>query len=152
MSIEESQEICQEKWNNLTTSPANSIDARLTPSVTNSNPNNCNSDTRLTPRVKNSTDTNTDTVPSKKKLWFDDLTTITTTTLEANVTTNSEPMDEDINFVDDILDSTCEMEDVQSVQSLDWDDEFNVEVWSVSKAQNWPFRPLTELTELNDKR
>ena len=67
-----------------------------------------------------------------------------TTTLEANVTTNSEPMDEDINFVDDILDSTCEMEDVQSVQSLDSDDEFNVEVWSVSKAQNWPFRPLTE--------
>ena len=25
------------------------------------------------------------------------------------------------------------------VESLDSDDEFKVEVWSVSKAQNWPF-------------
>ena len=30
------------------------------------------------------------------------------------------------------------------VESLDSNDKFNVEVWSVSKAQNWPFRPLSE--------
>ena len=30
------------------------------------------------------------------------------------------------------------------LESLDSDDEFNVEVWRVSKAQNWPFRPLSE--------
>ena len=95
--------------------------------------------------MTNSTDTNIDHVPSKKKLRFeDDLTTVMTTTSEVNATTSSEPMDDDINFVYDILDSTCEMEDVQSVQSLDSDDEFNVKVWSVSKARNWPFRPLAE--------
>ena len=50
----------------------------------------------------------------------------------------------DLEFVDNILDVTSETVPQDELESLDSDDEFNVEVWSVSKAQNWPFRPLSE--------
>ena len=119
--------------NSLTTSPTNGTDAKLTPSVTNSNPVNCNSDARPTASVTTSTDT--ENVLSKKKLRFeDDLTTSVKTMSENSVTPNNKPMDDDLQFVDDILDTTAEMEDVESVQSLESDDEFSMEVWSESKA------------------
>ena len=50
----------------------------------------------------------------------------------------------DLEFVDNILDVTSETVPQDELESLDSDDEFNVKVWSVSKAQNWPFTPLSE--------
>ena len=46
---------------------------------------------------------------------------------------------DDLEFMDDILDVTAKSVLQDEVESLDLDDEFKVEVWSVSKAQNWPF-------------
>ena len=50
----------------------------------------------------------------------------------------------DLKFVDNILNVTSETVPQDELESLDSDDKFNVEVWSMSKAQNWPFRPLSE--------
>ena len=46
---------------------------------------------------------------------------------------------DELEFVDDILDVTGESVLQDELESLDSDDEFTVEVWSVRKAQNWPF-------------
>ena len=128
----------------LTASPVNDPEDAPIPSVTNSNQNNCKLDTRLTPSV--TTSMNAENVPSKKKLRFEDDLTTSATTMPVNTLTPKK--DEHLQFVDNILDTTIEMEDIgidmENVQSFNSDDEFSMEVWSVSKAQNWPFNPLTD--------
>ena len=44
--------------------------------------------------------------------------------------------------MDDIVDVTGKNVLQDEVESLDLDDEFKVEVWSVSQAHKWPFQPL----------
>ena len=97
----------------------------------------------LTTSVTTSTDT--ENVPSKKKLAFeDDLTTSATTAVINTLTPNKKYLQ----FVDDILDITVEGEDLGSdmgmTEILDSDDEFSMELWSETKALNWPFNPLIE--------
>ena len=66
-----------------------------------------------------------------------------TSSLTLAVTETKEGMN-DLGFVDNILDVTSETVPQDEVESLDSDDKFNIEVGSVSKVQNWPFRPLSE--------
>ena len=91
-------------------------------------------------------------VPSKKKLHFEfdmtsNMTSSLTSSSDASATSSTKEINnrsDELEFVDDILDVTGESVIQDELESLDSDDEFTVEVWSVRKAQNWPFRPLSD--------
>ena len=70
------------------------------------------------------------------------LTSSLTSSSDVSVTSSTKENNnrsDELEFVDDILDVTGENVLQDELESLDSDDEFTVEVWSVSKAQNWPF-------------
>ena len=129
--------------NSPTATPVNDPNAATIPSVTNSNQNNYESDaTQITSAT---TSTDTENVPSKKKLVFED--DLTTSAMTAVINTST-PNKEHLQFVDNILDITVEGEDfgsdMEMTEILDSDDEFSMETWSETKVLNWPFNPLTE--------
>ena len=107
--------------------------------------------TRTTPGMDASTDARTDArkedVPSKKRLHFkidmtSSLTPSLTSSSDVSVTYSMTVINngiDDLEFMDDILDVTGKSVLQDKVESLDSDDEFKVEVWSVSNAQNCPF-------------
>ena len=75
------------------------------------------------------------------------MTSSLTSSSDASATSSMKEINnrsDELEFVDDILDVTGESVLQDELESLDSDDEFTVEVWSVSKAQNWPFRPLSD--------
>ena len=92
--------------------------------------------TKLTNSMKPVMDARTEPIQSKKRLHFKiDPTTSMTSSSTLAVTKTKEGMN-DLEFFDNILDVTTETVPQDEVESLDSDDELNVEVWSVSKAQN----------------
>ena len=108
--------------------------------------------TRMTAGTDTSMEARKEHVPSKKKLCFEfDMTSNTTSSLtsssDASATSSTKEINnrsDELEFVDDILDVTGESVIQDELESLDSDDEFTVEVWSVRKAQNWPFQPLSD--------
>ena len=100
--------------------------------------------TKLTNSMTPVTDARMEPRQSKERLHFkfDPTTSITSSSTPA--ATGSKERMNYLEFVDNILDIISETVPQDELESLDSDDEFNVEVWSVSKAQNWPFRPLSK--------
>ena len=102
--------------------------------------------TRMTAGMDTSMGARKEHVPSKKRLHFEfdtsNMTSSLTSSSDASATSSMKEINnrsDELEFVDDILDVTGESVLQDELESLDSDDEFTVEVWSVSKAQNWPF-------------
>ena len=102
--------------------------------------------TRMTAGMDTSMEARKEHVPSKKKLCFEfdtsNTTSSPTSSSDASATSSTKEINnrsDELEFVDDILDVTGESVIQDELESLDSDDKFTVEVWSVRKAQNWPF-------------
>ena len=130
--------------------PTTSMSTSATKMTTDGMPNSTT--TRMTAGMDTSMEAGKEHVPSKKKLHFEfDMTSNTTSspTSSSDASANSSTKEiinrsDELEFVDDILDVTGQSVTQDELESLDSDDEFTVEVWSVRKAQNWPFQPLSD--------
>ena len=125
--------------------PTTSTSTSATKMTTDGMPNSMT--TRTTAGTDTSMEAGKEHVQSKKKLCFEFDTTLNTTSSptsssDASATSSTKEIinrSDELEFVDDILDVTGESVIQDELESLDSDDEFTVEVWSVRKAQNWPF-------------
>ena len=137
----------------LTTSTSTSVTKMTSAGMPNS------MTTRMTAGMDTVMEARKEHVPSKKRLCFEfDIKYISLTSLTSSSdasatlsTTEINYRSDELEFVDDILDVTGESVLQDELESLDSDDEFTVEVWSASKAQNWPFKPLSD-TSRQDSR
>ena len=108
--------------------------------------------TRMTAGMDTVMEARKEHVPSKKRLCFEfdmtsNMTSSLTSSSDASATLSMKEINyrsDELEFVDGILDVTGESVLQDELESLDSDDEFTVEVWSASKAQNWPFKPLSD--------
>ena len=125
-----------------------SMSTSVTKMTTDGMPNSMT--TRMTAGMDTSTEARKEHVPSQKRLHFkfdtSNMTSNLTSSSDASATSSTKEINrsDEIEFVDDILDVTGESVIQDELESLDSDDKFTVQVWSVSKAQNWPFRPLSD--------
>ena len=125
----------------LTTSMSMSVTKMTTAGMPNS------MTTRMTAGTDTSMEARKEHIPSKKRLHFEfdmtsNMTSSPTSSSDASATSSMKEINnrsDELEFVDDILDVNGESVLQDELESLDSDDEFTVEVWSVSKAQNWPF-------------